>query len=170
MLPLNKRSKPRQYLSLALVATLALYACSDERHLRDLKQYVAGLEQHKPAPSNAISNGMPKSVQYHATTTRSPFDLAATTVDYAGLNPLEAYPLSALELKGIGQDKASVWAYIQAPDNKLYQVKKGDTLGDHHGLVLDILPSSITVEEPLMTEGKQGAKRVVTLQLKDENP
>lgn len=49
--------------------------------------------------------------------------------------PLEAYPLEGLKFVGVVSRHNRTYATIQTPDNLVYQVKPGNYLGEHFGLI-----------------------------------
>jgi type IV pilus assembly protein PilP len=61
--------------------------------------------------------------------------------------PLEAYPLEALKMVGILQQKKAMFALVKAPDNNLFQVKTGNYLGQNFGRVVAITDTTIKLKE-----------------------
>ena len=93
---------------------------------------------------------MPKPVVFETNSSRSPFEAAEdTTVRNAAnssqiaMHPLEGFTLSALKFKGTVTQGTQTLAFILAPDNKLYQVKLGDIIGDHYGKIIHIYADRI---------------------------
>jgi type IV pilus assembly protein PilP len=166
-----------QKVILILVTTaLLLSGCSDSKHLRQLQAYVTKLKQDAAATKNdSIIKGFdaPAPVTYEAKDLRSPFESNAQASTGSNANaqnsfahPLQAFPVSMLRFKGTATQGTDVWAFIQTPDNKLYQVKLGDSIGDHYGKITQISSSALEVQEPVDTSGKSST-RIVTLRLKD---
>lgn len=61
--------------------------------------------------------------------------------------PLEAYPLEALKMVGILQQKKAMFALVKSPDNNLFQVKTGNYLGQNFGRVVAITDTTIKLKE-----------------------
>ncbi len=60
--------------------------------------------------------------------------------------PLESYPLDSLRMVGSLQRRGQAVALVQA-DKVLYQVRRGDHLGQDQGKVIDISESAIDIQE-----------------------
>ncbi|EKD45541.1 MAG: hypothetical protein ACD_69C00244G0004 [uncultured bacterium] len=158
----------RVYLVLACI--FLLYGCSNnkEERFEDLHNYIANLKQTAATKLNknaALITSSPP-IQYRAEILRSPFDPAETAAQKKDkiLNPLQSYPLSMLRFVGILVYNGKVFAVVMAPDNKVYQVKKGDIIGDHGGIVASLQQNQLNIMEP-----NENGSHIVTLHLKDEH-
>jgi type IV pilus assembly protein PilP len=60
---------------------------------------------------------------------------------------LENFPLDALRMVGIIQQKGQMFALIKAPDNVLHRVRKGQYMGQNYGLVVGITDSGVELKE-----------------------
>jgi Tfp pilus assembly protein PilP len=112
----------------------------------------------------------PPPVVFQTNSGRSPFESQGETVKVANpaslsLHPLQGYALSALKFKGTVTQNNEIFAFILAPDDKLYQIKLGDIIGDHYGKIIHIYPNRLEVLEKVAPN--QAATRTVTLQRKD---
>lgn len=112
----------------------------------------------------------PKVSQYQSASLRSPFASrypAASATGKSG-NNLQSYPLAALRIVGTISKDEQMLAIIQTPDNIIFEVKKGDMIGDNQGKVLSILPDKISIMELGSEKGKPTMQRVITLRMKDK--
>jgi type IV pilus assembly protein PilP len=159
-------------LWIVLAVMLVLSGCSGRKHMRDLQQYVAQLKQTSQSPqkTSLLKNLVPPTpVTYTATHARSPFisnnDSSASHMTSA--HPLQNYQVEQLSFKGTVTQGDNTWAFILAPDNKLYQVKLGDMIGNHYGKIINISSTTLVIREPVdaLTPGTANTK-LVTLQLK----
>lgn len=131
------------------------------KYLQKIKESVALKHSYKPP---IIEIPSPPPIIYTAHPERSPFSMRAPLRN-ASISPLLVYPVSMLKFVGTMTENDYNFAYVIAPDNKLYQVKIGDKIGDN-GVVSRVYPDHMDVLEK---SNESGAQRVVTLQLKDEN-
>jgi Tfp pilus assembly protein PilP len=160
-------------LALALMSTMLLASCDNDRHIHDLKKYVD--DQRKTSAKNqklsaATQLHFPTAAAYQSGA-RSPFEEATYSSAASKLHPLQSYPLNNLKFKGTVAQKDSILAFILAPDNKLYQVTTGDIIGDHYGKITHIYPDHLEIEEQVQQVSDNGSQtattRLVTLQLKE---
>jgi type IV pilus assembly protein PilP len=158
----------------ALSFLILLSGCSSNRHIRDLQQYVENLKKAAGATPTPAPNPFkpPPPVVFQANGDRSPFESQGETVKTVNpatlsLHPLQGYALSALKFKGIVTQNNEIFAFILAPDNKLYQIKLGDIIGDHYGKIIHIYPDRLEVLEKVAATANQATTRTVTLQRKD---
>lgn len=159
---------------LVLITSLFLSGCGDNQYVQDLKSYLEELKKsvakHKKK-TDITKIPAPKPVEYQPKVIRSPFETSIPTSGKGAItNPLQAFPLSTLIFKGTLSQGTIILGYVLAPDNKLYQVKLGDMIGDHYGKIIKIYPDRIEIQEAV--EDASGiamhtTQRIVTLQLKD---
>ena len=161
-------------LMYVLLGGIILTGCGERRHLHELQHYVTQLRQAttlpKILPPRLTGLAPPASVVYRGSNLRSPFvpALAVNAGANDGNQPLQNYPLTQLRYKGIVTQGANSWGFILAPDNKLYQVRLGDIIGDRYGKIITISSTSLVIQErveQIMSLGKPDT-RIVTLQLK----
>jgi type IV pilus assembly protein PilP len=172
---LANRLKPARCIQNSLIifiSALLLVSCGSNRHIRDLQQFVANLNTSAAATVIKAKFQPPPPVTFEITSGRSPFEpssetIKATNPGLVSLHPLQGYALTALKFKGtVIQDNITL-AFLLAPDDKLYQVKLGDIIGDHYGKIIHIYPDRIEVAEQALDNTKQMTTRIVTLQRKD---
>lgn len=170
-------------LLLGLTVLPLLAGCGDAGHgeikqwmeesSRDLKGGIAPLPELKPFPV----------VSYDAADKVDPFNslrIEPERKESGGANKpdfdrpkeqLESYPLETISFIGI-VDKTkskSKHAVVQV-DGVLYQVGKGNYLGQNFGRIVNITPSEIILKEIVQDPGGQTSdwvEREMTLQLQD---
>jgi type IV pilus assembly protein PilP len=161
-----------RYFIVLIATCLLLSGCGERKHLRELQQYVTQLKQSSQQPKKIPPlKGLapPTPVTYTAMNARSPFEAASNMNNLNGSrHPLQSYPIAQMHYKGIVTQGDNSWAFILAPDNKLYQAKIGDMIGDHYGKIVNISPTNLVIQEQVdqvMPSGKPNT-RIVTMQLK----
>ena len=173
---LNK--KHRLILVIFILFAILLYSCSRHDNTRDLKYYVEQLKQasNKHLKSNLASPLKPPApVTYQDDSLRPPFgnlvemNKNSSNSKAIGANPLLAYSLSMLKFVGTLSQKGTMAAFILAPDNMIYQVNIGSEIGDHKGKVINVQEDRIEIMEQNLGSRDEQAKRIITLQLKDEH-
>lgn len=126
------------------------------------------LNKEKKIP--AYQMHLPFAVSYHADKFRDPFKDNSETVGSKQANYLSElmnYPISMLKFVGTLSIDGSLAAFILAPDNKIYQVKEGEMVGDRKGQVLHIYSDRIEIIEKDPDSGNATTQRLVTMQLKE---
>ena len=168
---LRRKNKKTPWLLFAVLASaLLLFGCDNKEHFKSLEDYILNMKRaiinkKKAAVAPVV---VPAVALYQAETLREPFaDNQMLAAKVGSTNPLQAYPLNMLKFVGTLSEKDTSTAYVIAPDAKLYQVKVGDNIGNHHGLITTILPDRIEVKEQDSETGKPVTERIVTLELKD---
>lgn len=153
-----------------------LAACDGSKYFKDLEDYVINLKHNVLASKKKKSTRViatPSPELYRPNADHSPFQekasSAKTGADGVATSPLNAYPLNVLRLIGTLVQDGHNWGIILAPDNKVYQVVVGDSIGDHYGKITKITDSKVEVMEPVVDNGKTTTQRIVTLQLKDQS-
>ncbi len=145
-----------------LMVGLCLQGCLglQDDAFEELRHYVARIKSRPPTPIEPIPV-LEKYVAYpypvHVER-RSPFRAVVQNAhlkpdEERSRQPLEAFPLDNLHMVGILSREGQTWAVIQAPDDKLYRVSKGDYLGERYGQVTEILPKSIKLVELVPVAG-----------------
>jgi type IV pilus assembly protein PilP len=154
------------------VLILPLVACSGDNS--DLTKYIHDM---KNRPAKAI-DPIPKFVPLagfkfpEKDDRRSPFkpidqkkrtELAAP--DQKRIKePLEVFPLDALNFVGTLKQGNDIWALIKTPEMNVIPIKVGNYLGQNYGRVLVIKNDEIKLEETIKNSG-QWEKHVTTLNL-----
>lgn len=161
-------------MPLILFFSMLLAACDNNEQYKNLQSYIDHLKQSviKNNKSDSSMNiPFPEPSTYRGDALRPPFEDSQlfSAKSSVQLNPLLTYPLIMLRLLGtVTQDNASI-AFILAPDNKMYQVKIGDLIGDHKGKIVNIRTNRVDVMEHDTENGKPGSQRIDTLKLKEEH-
>lgn len=158
-------------LAVALGAMM-LASCDGSKPFKDIQEQIDKLKQAEvKTESKAAINkeAAPESAKYDAEKRRSPFEVmeAAPSKGKVSSNPLQAYPLDMLRFVGTVTQNNNTIAFVAAPDNKIYQIKTGDMIGDHDSEVIKIEADRISLMEQYSENGNAAMKRVVTLQLKE---
>jgi len=156
-------------LGLCLLAT----ACSSDKS--DLQHYVAQIKARPAAAIEPIPQIAPYTpYTYRANEQRAPFtpnipDRKVQTSN--GLTPdvdrprepLEAYPLDALRMVGTISRAGTTYALIQAPDNVIHRVHRGNHLGQNYGEIDAVSDSGVILTE-IVPDGASGyVKRPATI-------
>lgn len=159
-------------MSLLLLAVLSLSACGG--NMSDLQQYVARIKARKVThvpPVPQIKQYQPYT--YVAGGRRGPFMPQSTpqnqptgSTNDKGLHPdpgrnkepLEAYPLDALQMVGTIDFKGSTYAMIEAPDGVIHRVTLGEYMGQNYGKVVKITNGEVDLSE-LVRDGFGGWQR-----------
>lgn len=154
-----------------------LSACDSNQPIKDLQAYIDQLQSVKSTaatdPKAATKNiESLEPAKYTEETRRSPFQVLDVTPSKGSTqtNPLQAYPLDMLRFVGTVTNANKTTAFIAAPDNKIYQVKEGDIMGDRNGKIVSIESDRISLVEQGANPDQANMKQVVTLQLKEASP
>ncbi|MDD5176580.1 MAG: pilus assembly protein PilP [Sterolibacterium sp.] len=171
----------RIVLTLTVLASLALSACSSEEHqdiklwmnevTKDMKGRVPPLPEIKPFPI----------VSYEAADLMDPFNPAKIEPEKkpegggSGVKPdfnrfkepLEAYALDSLKLTGLIQNGRMRNAIIMA-DKMIYVVKIGNYMGQNFGIITDITASEVQLREQVQDASGDWVERTSTLQLLEQ--
>ena len=130
-------------------------------------------EEVAPPPSEEELEGKETKLvwSYDPTGKRDPFRVPSR--QGPGPNPLTAYNLDQMWIDGIiiGGGGKNI-AHIILPDREGYFVKVGDILGINSGVVKEILPDGIVVEEQFLDPVDQNKIRIVEkfLRMETESP
>ena len=164
-----------------LICMLPLFAaaCSsrDEENLQAWMNKVRR-ESH-PVPLPISRPLVTESVRYEAGDHADPFDVkkisASLSTSGSGIvpdlqrlrEPLESYPLDTLRMVGSLRRAGQAVALIQA-DKLLYQVRKGDHLGQDQGAVVRIDDNGLELEEIVQEAAGTWSKRRVQLSIQEK--
>lgn len=84
---------------------------------------------------------------------RSPFVakqfplIEQTTLNHHAQATIDQFSLETLKFVGVLKEETKIWALIREPNGNIIHVKRGDSIGKSHGLVLTIEEDHITIEE-----------------------
>ena len=168
--------------SLVIAAGLALAACGGEEH-GDLKQELAQLTKDFRGRVDPLPQVKPyEPVPYTAEGQVDPFrperiDVAAQrqmnpSASNARIDkerdrpkePLEAFPLEAIQMMGTITQNRETFALVKAGPN-LYRVRKGNYMGQNFGVITGIDESQISLKELIQDGVGEWVERASALQL-----
>lgn len=79
--------------------------------------------------------------------------------------PLEAYPLEALNMVGTLEKGKAMYALVRTPERDLFQIRRGNHLGQNFGVVTEITDAEIRLKELVQDSAGDWTERSITLQL-----
>ncbi len=79
--------------------------------------------------------------------------------------PLEAYPLEALNMVGTLEKGKTAYALVRTPEKDLYQVRQGNYLGQNYGVIIDVTDGEIRLKELVQDGAGDWTERSSTLHL-----
>lgn len=82
--------------------------------------------------------------------------------------PLEAYDLEKLVMKGTLMKKGQMTALIQTPDSSMFAVHAGSKMGQNFGVVTKITESGVTLKETVEESSGEWVERTTTLPLDEQ--
>jgi type IV pilus assembly protein PilP len=179
----NQTPRARHWgLVLSLVVVSALAACSaDQEELRswmdqqarEVKPNVTPLQPPKkfdPQPYNTAAAVEPFSNQKLTVAlkqeSRQPNSLLSAELNRRK-EPLESYPLDSMSMVGSVNKQGQPFALLRV-DNLLYQVKKGDHLGQNYGRITKIAETEIALREIVQDAAGEWIERPAALQLQEK--
>lgn len=158
-------------ISVSLIIAGSLVGCDSGQSKSDVDSYLARLKGAKVVQKSDDTKKAtpPRQSSYQSAKRRSPFEVREITNTKAGLNanPLQAYPLDMLRFVGTVTQNGKTVAFVSAPDNRIYQIKVGDMIGDRQGKVVAIESEQMRLIESYNESGLGKKQRQVTLQLKE---
>jgi type IV pilus assembly protein PilP len=165
----------KHWLALGLSAGLALAGCGGESH-QDLRAWMN--EQGKGARGKLEPLPQVKPYEpfaYNAFDLPDPFKPRKIEPAKGGgrlapdltrrREPLEAYPLEALNMVGTLEKGRTVYALVRTPEKDLYQVRQGNYLGQNFGVVTGVSDAEIRLKELVQDSAGDWTERSITLQL-----
>ena len=176
-----KPASTRLILSMGVVA-FALSACGGEQQeltqwmdqqRREVKPSVEPLSPPKkftPQPYVALGGVEPFSSQKLTVAlkqeAKQPNSLLAAEINRRK-EPLEAYPLDSMSMVGSVQKAGRPYALLRV-DNLLYQVKRGDYIGQNYGKITKISETDVALREIVQDAAGEWIERTSTLQLQEK--
>ena len=80
--------------------------------------------------------------------------------------PLEAFPLDAIQMVGTLAQNKDMYALLRAGTN-LFRVKKGNYIGQNFGLIVAVEEAQINLKEVVQDSGGDWVERSTTLQMSE---
>jgi type IV pilus assembly protein PilP len=165
----------KRWLALSLVACVALAGCGGESH-QDLRAWMA--DQGKGARGRVDPLPQIKPYEpfaYNAFDLPDPFKPRKIEPSKGGSKlapdltrrrePLESYPLESLNMVGtLARDKQT-FALVRTPERDVYQVTKGNYLGQNYGVVTGITDGEVQLKELVQDGSGDWTERTGALQL-----
>ena len=150
--------------------TAVLGACGGD--MSDLESFIAQTKQAHHGKVDPLPEFPPyKTFTYDAVDIRDPFRPqtdqnalpAEALQEYAGprpeptrrREPLESYPVDALKMVGLLQQKSQTWGLVKDPDGTIHRVQPGNYAGKNHGKIVQVSETKIDIVE-LVTDGLSG--------------
>lgn len=166
---------------IGLLACLGLAACGGEEH-EDIKQWMKEASKDMHGRAQPIPEIKPfPIVSYDAGDLLEPFSpgkvIPEKRLGGGGVvpdfdrpkEPLEAYPLEAMKLVGVVRKDKTLYALIQV-GGMVYQVKKGNHLGQSFGVITAVTETDVQIKELVQDPTGQTAdwvERPASLQLQE---
>lgn len=147
-----------------------LTACGGD--MSDLEQFILETKQAHHGKVDPLPEFPPyQTFAYDALDVRDPFrpqtDLNSSPVvaeaEYSGprpqasrrREPLESYPVDALKMVGLLQQKSQTWGLVRDPDGTIHRVQPGNYAGQNHGKIVKVSETKIDIVE-LVPDGLSG--------------
>lgn len=159
--------------------TLLLTACFDD--LSDIHQFEAEVKANTRTRIEPLPEMQEfQHIAYQGAQARSPFALPRREAIQERFvqqrdcphpdpnrrrEPLESFALDNLIMSGTLGDSTQLWALIQAGDQTLHRVTRGNYLGLHHGRVLAVTSTHIELLELIPDGAGCWQERTTTLQM-----
>ena len=169
----------KHWLTLSVVAGLALAGCGGESH-GDLRAWMA--EQGKGARGklDPLPQMRPyEPFTYNAFDLPDPFKPRKIEPTKAGSKlapdlarrkePLEAYPLESLNMVGTLSKDNTIYALVRTPERDLYQVRAGNYLGQNYGKITKVGETEVTLREIVQDAAGEWIERTAKLQLQERS-
>lgn len=163
-----------------LVCVLLLTACgkSDEQQVRSWMKDVEAQTKPTVKPLPEPKTFVP--FAYSASDAVDPFNQAKLLTELAKSRPggtqapdqnrrkefLESFPLDAMKMVGTMEKNNVVNGLVQI-DRTVYQVKKGQYVGQNYGLITGITDDAITVREIVQDAAGDWVERMSKLELQE---
>lgn len=147
-----------------------LTACGGD--MSDLEQFIEETKQAHHGKVDPLPEFPPyQTFEYTALNVRDPFraqtDLSNSPIaaesEYNGprpeatrrREPLESYPVDALKMVGLLQQKSQTWGLVRDPDGTIHRVQPGNYAGKNHGRIVQVTETKIDIVE-LVPDGLSG--------------
>jgi type IV pilus assembly protein PilP len=165
----------RRWLTIAVVTAFILAGCGGESH-QDLRAWMASQGANVKGKLDPLPQMKPyEPFTYNAFDLPDPFKPRKIEPTKGGSKlapdlarrkePLEGYPLEALNMVGTLEKGRTVYALIRTPEKDLYQVRQGNYLGQNYGVIIGVTDGEIRLKELVQDGAGDWTERSSTLQL-----
>ncbi|MBT5229594.1 MAG: pilus assembly protein PilP [Methylococcales bacterium] len=153
----------KKFISTCLFSMLAVSCASN--NTQDLQQFVA----HEKAQPAGFIKPLPiqrelTQFEYDGSQLKDPFAIVIEKPlladEHYGNSPtrhatqaLEQYPLDSLRMVGTLQQDGEVIGLVKSTDGVIHQVKIGHYLGQNYGMITNITPTRIHLNEKVQSQG-----------------
>lgn len=167
----DMKTKNNTVMKLLAVAGVSatLTACGGD--MSDLERFIADTKTKHHGKVDPLPEFPPyQTFAYSADTYRDPFkpqtDLSQVAVveqDNSGprpeatrrREPLESYPIDALKMVGLLQQRSQTWGLVRDPEGTIHRVQPGNYAGQNHGKITSVAENRIDIVE-LVADGLSG--------------
>lgn len=153
-----------------LACVISLCSCGGD--MSDLEQFIAATKQAHHGKVDPLPEFPPyQTFEYVSQNLRDPFrpqtDLTSSPLaietEYSGprpeatrrREPLESFPVDALKMVGLLQQKSQTWGLVRDPDGTIHRVQPGNYAGENHGKIVKVSETRIDIVE-LVPDGLSG--------------
>lgn len=165
----------KRWLTIAAGTVFALAGCGGESH-QDLRAWMAAQGAGAKGKLDPLPQMKPyEPFAYNAFDLPDPFKPRKIEPAKGGSKlapdtarrkePLEAYPLEALNMVGTLEKGKAVYALVRTPEKDLYQVRQGNYLGQNYGVIVGVTDGEIRLKELVQDGAGDWTERSSTLQL-----
>ena len=153
-----------------LIALASLLSACGGGSMEDLEQFISETKQaHHGAIEPIPIFPEFQTFAYAADDSRDPFAPQTELTDSLALEnysgprpeptrqrePLESYPVDALEMVGLLQQRKQTWGLVRDPDGAIHRVQPGNYAGKNHGKIIQVSETNIQIVE-LVPDGLSG--------------
>jgi len=154
-----------------LIGITSLLTACGGGSMADLDHFIAETKQAHQGKVDPLPEFPEyKNFIYTAEEARDPFrpqidtsNTVASADEYAGprpeatrrREPLESYPVDALKMVGLLQQKSQTWGLVRDPDGTIHRVQPGNYAGQNHGKIIQVSETEIQIVE-LVPDGLSG--------------
>jgi type IV pilus assembly protein PilP len=165
----------KRWIPLAVAVGVSLAGCGGESH-QDLRAWMAEQGKGVKGKLDPLPQMRPyEPFAYNAFDLPDPFKPRKIEPTKGGSKlapdllrrkePLEAYPIEALNMVGtLARDK-NIYALVRTPERDLYQVRAGNYLGQNFGVITGVTDNEVRVKELVQDGAGDWTERSSTLQL-----
>ncbi len=155
---------------LSYMIFILLTGCQRVDELAGIKKEIAELKQtsrHQAMVTAQNELQLPKPVVYQHLVSLVDDQSKSADKQTQLLQPLQAYSLSSYQFIGTLTRHKQTFGYLKAPNDIVYQVKRGDLLGTEYGQITDITSGQLSVLVDDKTK-KPPKRQVITMQLREQ--